>query len=289
MNVLQFLRRERIHLTQVDPANEPKNTPELFRMIEKSGTDAIVIAGSKNVTSENLLKTLYDCKDIKLPKIVAPSHPDMVPPEVCKKILPCYTPEPLADALLVYDVLNAEDSRFITGLHKQWYKMFYESSVPIPSKECMQEIGYIPLTHHATLLEVVRTKKEFGIPEVVSWAMVGAKRHPLLYIETTGYESSLTGIEASKYVEECRKFTSLNGYPDLIIISGGGIRSVEEADKRLNAGANAINVGDPLYYEDQPCGHAIYLSTVRGAKPWISLEYHKKLYREVCSKELVSL
>jgi|GEM_PF-6959483 geranylgeranylglyceryl phosphate synthase family protein len=288
MDILRFLRKGRVHLTQLDPEKEEKNTPQLLEMISNSGTDGIIIAGSTNVNSENLLKLLYDCKRIDLPKIVAPSSPEMVPPEVCKKILPCYTSEPLADYMLVYDVINAEDPAFITGKHKEWYKMFYNAGIEPPSRSCCEEMAYIPCSHSGTVIKVVPIDPDFRTDNIVGLMMVGARRHPIVYLETTGLDVKLTGIKVSEYVREGRKFTSLSGFKDLIIISGGGIRSEEEARERLEAGANAINVGDPLYFDDQPYGHAIYLSTIRGAKPEIRKEYHEKLYEEIYHMKLPS-
>ena len=290
MDILKLLREGRIrHLTQLDPEKEDKNTPQLLELVGKSGTDGIIIAGSTNVNSKNLLKLLYDCKSINLPKIVAPSSPEMVPPEVCKKILPCYTSEPLADYMLIYDVINAEDPYFITGKHKEWYKMFYNAGIEPPSRSCCEEMAYIPCSHYGTLLKVVRIEPDFRKNNVVGLMMVGARRHPIVYLETTGLDERLVGIKVSEYIREGRRFTSLSGFKDLIIISGGGIRSKEEAGERLEAGTNTINVGDPIYYEDQPYGHAIYLATIRGAKPEIREEYHEKLYKDIYRIDLPKL
>jgi geranylgeranylglyceryl phosphate synthase family protein len=288
MDLIRLLRERKIlHLTQVDPAKE--NTPELFEMISRAGTDGIIVAGSDNVNSENLLKTLYDLKDVKLPKIVAPSSPEMVPPEVCKKILPCYTSRPLADYMLVYDLINAKNPDFITGKHKEWYKMFYKAGISPPPRSCCEEMAYIPCTPKATVLEYAPANVSFLKEDVAAYMMVGARRHLVVYLETTGFDEKVAGVKVSELIREGRRFTSVSGFEDLVIISGGEIRSEKEAKERLEAGANAINVGNPLYYKDKAYGHAIYLSTIRGAKPEIKREYHEKLYKEIFSTKLPTL
>ncbi|MEM7825505.1 MAG: geranylgeranylglyceryl/heptaprenylglyceryl phosphate synthase [Candidatus Aenigmatarchaeota archaeon] len=283
-NILETLKKVK-HITQVDPEKEEKNTDKLLQLIGESGTDAVIYAGSSGVNPRNLLDVLNRSqKTIKQPKIVAPSHPSIVPPYIVEKIL--YSSPPLADYLLIYDVLNAQDFEFLVGRHKDWDKEFYLSN-KLPPVRYAVEIGYILITHDATVKKVVPIDEDFSVENILSYASVGARRHNLLYLETTGYDSTITGIEPSVYIRKIREWTTEIGFPDVYLISGGGIRSEEEARKRLKAGADAINVGNPLYSPDQTLGHRIYLSTIRGAKPKITLEEHNELYKRLYSVSLI--
>jgi len=274
------------HFTQIDPDKEEQNTDKLLKLVGESGTDAVIYAGSSGVDPRNLIDILKRSQGvIKQPKFVGPNRPDVVPPLVVEKIL--YSDPPLADYFLIYDVLNTQDVDLIVGRHKKWDEMFYLENKQPPIKYAI-EIGYIVVTHNSTIKKIVQPKEEeYKIPDIASYASVGARRHSILYLETTGYDPKLGGIEPSEYVSRIRKWTTEIGFPNLYIISGGGIRSEEEARKRLEAGADAINVGNPLYFPDQKLGHRIYLETIRGAKPEISLKEHKKLYKRLFSTSLV--
>ena len=276
MELVEKLKKLNIkHFTQIDPDKE--NTDELYELVGKSGTDAVIFAGSSGVTQANLFDTLKKSKKyIKQLRIVAPSDPDQLPPKLVDEIL--YSG--LADGLFIYDVINSKDSEFITGRHQRWQKQFYlEGKLP-PSKHEMNEIAYIPVTHNSTVRKIVPIDDNFSIEDVVSWACVGRSRHSIVYLETTGYDINRTGIEPATYIRKIRSRLAEIGYPDTYIISGGEIRSEEEARKRLEAGADAINVGNPLYFDDQKRGWEIYLATIRGAKPDIDIKYHEKLLQK---------
>jgi len=290
MDIVQKFRLRGVrHCTQIDPANEDKNTDSLFKLIGNSGTDAVIYAGSEGVSTKNLLTVLERSKKyISQIKVVAPSSPEVTDVRACKKIL--YSNPPLADAILPYVVLNSTDPKFVNALHKDWYSSWYSEDEEIPTGK-IREIPYIVISQKGTIRRKVPIDEDFSVKNIVGYATIGAMRSsvhgiPLLYIETTGYDKNDTGIEPTEYIRACRDWTDRIGFSNLYLISGGEVRDENEARRRIEAGADAINVGNPLYFNDQQFGHSVYLSTIRGVKPEITLDEHKKLYEKLYSVTL---
>jgi len=275
------------HLTQVDPANEERNDEKLVRLVAESGTDGIIFAGTDDVNAKNLEETLEKFNEVDLVKIVAPSSPEMVPVELCKKIL--FSSQPLADWICPYVPYNAKDAKYITQLQKAWFGEWLSKGESI-LLDRIRELPYLIVSHHGTVVKKVPVDEDFSVKNIASYAAVAMMRGslcayagdrrmcspPWLYLETTGYDKSLTGVEPVEYVKACREVANKLGFR-VYMISGGEIRNAEEARKRIEEGADAVNVGNRLYEEDRAEGYKAYLSTIRGAKPYISLRQHEKL------------
>lgn len=273
MQLVEKLRQIH-HITQPDPANE--NPDYLLELIGRSGTDCIIPVGSGGYDQKGLLEILKRLQ-IYAPqqkKFVAAYHPSLLSPEVTKEIF--LSPKP-PDGILVYDVMNSPSAEFSVGYQKLWHRMYLEKNELPPSS--VAEMGYIVMTTTGTIKKIVPLDEDLSINNIVSYACVAARRHPIIYLETTGLEEK---IEPSEYLREIRRRTTEIGYPDVFIISGGRIRTEEGARKRIKSGADAINVGDPLYEGKE--GLEAWLSTIRGVKPEISREYHQKLIEELFPK-----
>jgi phosphoglycerol geranylgeranyltransferase len=217
-----------IHVTKLDP---DKMLPAgAIAEIASSGTDALMLSGTLNVTAENMAALAKDAKASGLPLIVEPAGPEAVLWDG-------------VDLVFVPSVLNSSDVQWIVGKHRSWIqrqKVQWEKVVPE---------AYIVLNPDSSVGKVTRAACTLTGKEVASFAALADHyfHFPIVYIEYSGmYGNPAIVKEAAEAVESA------------LIYYGGGINSGERASEMARY-ADTIVVGNAVY--DQGIG--ILKETVR--------------------------
>jgi phosphoglycerol geranylgeranyltransferase len=204
------------HITKLDP--DKYISPDDLDIIVGSGTDAIMISGTQNITNTNVGQLIKHLENFKIPKILEPATPDAVLDGV-------------VDFIFVPLVLNAGDLKWIVGKHKDWilnYKIKWEKVIPE---------AYIVMNPESAVAKLTKSKTDLTSDEVIAYAQYAEKylRLPIVYMEYSGTYGDPNMV---KRVRE-----SLN---EASLFYGGGIESRVNAAEMMRY-ADVIVVGNVVY------------------------------------------
>ena len=201
------------HITKLDP--DKSLSHDDLKTIVESGTDAIMISGTQNITNKNVSQLTFRLKDYEIPKILEPATPDAVVAED-------------VDYVFVPLVLNAGDLKWIVGKHKDWIM-----NQTIDWNKVIPE-AYIVLNQESAVAKLTKSKTDLTSDEVVAYARYAEKYLclPIVYIEYSGtYGDPYIIKKVSETLNEASLFY------------GGGIDSKDRAAE-MKRYADVIIVGN---------------------------------------------
>ncbi|MCE5299091.1 MAG: phosphoglycerol geranylgeranyltransferase [Methanoregulaceae archaeon] len=205
-----------VHVTKLDP---DKMLPSgAIAEIASSGTDALMLSGTLNVTAENMAALAKEARASGLPLIVEPAGPEAVLWDG-------------VDLVFVPSVLNSSDVQWIVGKHRSWIQ-----KQPVQWEKVVPE-AYIVLNPDSAVGKVTRAACTLNGKEVASFAALADHyfHFPIIYIEYSGmYGNPATVKAAAEAVESA------------VIYYGGGINSGEKASEMARY-ADTIVVGNAVY------------------------------------------
>ncbi|ADJ15986.1 phosphoglycerol geranylgeranyltransferase [Halalkalicoccus jeotgali] len=221
------------HIVKVDP-DKDLAPGDSFEDVCRTGTDAIEIGGTLDMTEEKMQEVIDACAKYDVPLYQEPSNPAVV---VDDKAL---------DGYLVPVVLNAGDISWAIGFHKEWVKID-----DIDWDRTFTE-AYIVLNPEASVAELTQADCQQTAEDVAAYAEVAEKMlgQPIVYIEYSGTFGDPEKVRAaSEALEEATLFY------------GGGIGDYESANTMAQY-ADVIVVGDLLH----EAGCEAVEETVEGAQ-----------------------
>ena len=207
------------HAFKLDPAKDISDD-DLERVCE-SGTDAIIVGGTDNVTLENVLQLLARIRRYTVPCVLEISNVESITPGF--------------DFYFIPSVLNTRDIQWLSGLHHEAIKAFGKL---ITWDEIKIE-GYCILNKDSKVAKRTDAITELDDEDVIAYAVMAENmfRMPIFYLEYSGTYGDPKLVEKVKaQLSETRLFY------------GGGIKTVEQA-KEMAQHADTIIVGN-IIYED---------------------------------------
>ncbi len=203
------------HVTKLDP--DKPITPKDVAAIVDSGTDAVMISGTQNITKENVAGLIEMLAEYSIPKVLEPAGTEGLRDDT--------------DFIFVPSVLNTDVAFWFMGAHKVWvqhYKIDWDRVVPE---------AYIVLNPRSAVAMVTRAKTEMSPGEAAAYAECADRffHFPVVYIEYSGTYGDPSLVKAVK--------EKLHGS---VLYYGGGINSRERAETMAKY-ADTIVVGNAVY------------------------------------------
>lgn len=204
------------HMFKLDPAKEI-NDEDLERVC-KSGTDAIVVGGTDNVTLDGVLDLLYRIRPYALPCMLEISTMDAITPGF--------------DAYLIPTVFNSQDKKWFVDVQHAALK---EYGSFIDWDEVFVE-GYCILNEQSKVYQKTNSKLPSN-EDVLSYAMMAEHffKLPIFYVEYSGRYGDVALVEQVKSQLDKTK-----------LFYGGGIETLAQAIE-MKQFADVIVVGNVIY------------------------------------------
>lgn len=243
------------HITKVDPAEALP--PDLGIL---TGTDLVIIGGSDGVTKANSLQTIEQIRaeNPRLPLVQEPSSPDQISIETVQAV----------DSLVVPSVYNGDRESFVEKHIEFFTKIVAEPESAADDRVPL--LGDIISSGGADMIDMISDKilceayviqnpaskaaAESGVetvysPEQITGAAMATESlygFPIFYIE---YSGRYGGPEDVYAAAKC--------LDDTLLFYGGGIKTQQQTEDILDAGADAVVVGDCFHDDPEQ-----YLNTV---------------------------
>lgn len=205
------------HVFKLDPNKEISD--ENLEKLCESGTDAIIVGGSDNVTLEGVLDLMARVRRYSVPCIQEVSSIDTVTPGF--------------DLYFIPTVLNSRDPKWVVGLHQRAVKEFGE----VMNWDEIFVEGYCILNGDCKAAKLSDAQTDLSSEDVVAYAEMAEKMFslPIFYVEYSGtYGDPEVVREVSDRLE------------NTVLFYGGGITNAERANEMAQY-ADVIVVGNVIY------------------------------------------
>jgi phosphoglycerol geranylgeranyltransferase len=207
-----------VHVTKLDPDRQLK--PGDIEAIATSGTDALMLSGTLNVTKENLSFLQQQLKGYDLPLVMEPASPEAV---LMQGI----------DYVFVPSVMNSAEVQWIVGKHRLWVQ---QQKQRVPWDRIVPE-AYIVLNPDSAVGKVTKSACNLTPEDVAAFTTVADHffHFPIVYIEYSGTYGDPAVVKAASDVID-----------KSILYYGGGINSAQKAAE-MSRYADTIVVGNAVY------------------------------------------
>jgi phosphoglycerol geranylgeranyltransferase len=221
------------HVLKIDPDKDLVGD-ETFEDVVRTGTDAIEVGGTLDITAEKMERVIDACRKYDVPLYQEPSDPTVV------------VDDDALDGYLVPSVLNTTDPFFLVGAHKEWARIG-----EVPWEKTAVE-AYIVLNPEASVAEFAQADCDQSAEDVAAYAAVAERlfNQEIVYVEYSGTFGDPEKVAAAAgELEESTLFY------------GGGIHDYDSA-RTMAEHADVVVVGDLVHDE----GVDAVRETVAGAR-----------------------
>lgn len=205
------------HVFKVDPAKNISD--EALEALCESGTDAIIVGGTDDVTLDGVLDLLARIRRYTVPVALEISNIDSVTPGY--------------DYYLIPSVLNSTDTTWVKDLHHEAIKAYGDVMV---WDELIAE-GYCILNSDCKAAKVTGAKTDLQEADVIAYARMAENffQLPVFYMEYSGiYGDPQLVRSVSQELQQTQ------------LIYGGGITSEDKAEEMAKY-ADTVVVGNIIY------------------------------------------
>lgn len=205
------------HVFKLDPDKEISDAD--LQALCQSGTDAILVGGTTNITYENTAALLERLRPYSLPRVLELSNLEAVVAGF--------------DGYFIPLVLNAGKEEWIFSPHLQGLKE-YGSLIPW---ENVYTEGYVICNPDSAVARLTHSQIPETAEDMVAYGRLADRmlRLPILYIEYSG-----------TYGDAEKVRSVYHGMKDTLLFYGGGIHSGEQAQE-MAQWADAVVVGNVIY------------------------------------------
>ncbi len=220
--IMKKLKREKLHFILLDPDDtSPEEARKISGMAEEAGVDAVMVGGSTGAEGEVLDSVVRAIKDgSNLPVILFPgSHGGI---------------SRFADAIFFMSLLNSRNPFFITGAQALGaFQVKRYGLEPIPMAYLVVEpgetVGWI-----GDVRPFPRRKPKIAAAYALAGQYLGMR---FVYLEAGSGAPEPVPPEMIKLVRSAI---------DVPLIVGGGIRTMEDAARAVEAGADIVVTGTAI-------------------------------------------
>jgi phosphoglycerol geranylgeranyltransferase len=225
--------REWDHVLKLDPDKELVGE-ETFEDVCRTGTDAIEIGGTLDITADKTRQVIDACAKHDVALFQEPNNPAVV------------VDDDALDGYLVPVVLNAGDPFWVIEAHKEWARID-----DIDWEKTTTE-AYIILNPEASAARVTEADCEQTPEDVAAYARVAERMfgQDIVYIEYSG-----------TFGDPAKVGAAADALAESTLFYGGGVHDYDSA-YTMAEHADVIVVGDLIHEE----GCDAVAETVRGAK-----------------------
>jgi phosphoglycerol geranylgeranyltransferase len=204
------------HVTKLDP--DKPITPKDVAAIVDSGTDAIMVSGTQNITKENVANLVNMLSEYSIPKVLEPAGAPGMRDDL--------------DFIFVPSVFNTKNSKWLVGMQKDFIR---DTNFACWDKVVPE--AYIILNKFSAVGLVTRADTGLSPRDAAAYAELADRffKFPIVYIE---YSGTYGNPEIVKAVRE--------KLHNSVLYYGGGIDSREKAETMAKY-ANTIVVGNAVY------------------------------------------
>jgi putative glycerol-1-phosphate prenyltransferase len=220
------------HVFKLDPDKEISD--ENLEILCESGTDAIIVGGSDNVTMDNVLNLMSRIRRYLVPCVLEVSE--------IESIIPGF------DLYFIPSVMNSTNTKWVMGLHHEAVKEYGE----IMSWDELIVEGYCILNGDCKAAKLTEANAELTADDVMAYARMAENMFhmPIFYLEYSGTYGDVNVVQAASSVLSSTK-----------LFYGGGIETPEQAAEMAEY-ADVVVIGNVIYDD---FGSA--LKTVKAVKP----------------------